>query len=140
MTRSLLQRAVAWLAVFGWAGVIFFLSSQPELPYPKKMTAEVLSILGHFSAYSILAGLLYLAQTTSGISGRRPAAIAIVASALYGLSDEWHQSFVPGRDPSGLDVAVDTIGATVAVLTLHVAMPRLRHLGQRVTDSVFEAE
>jgi VanZ family protein len=35
----------------------------------------------------------------------------LVMALLYGLSDEWHQSFVPGRSASIYDVAADLIGA-----------------------------
>jgi VanZ family protein len=41
---------------------------------------------------------------------------AVVGAALYGVTDEFHQSFVPGRDASVFDLIVNTIGATVAVV------------------------
>ena len=34
---------------------------------------------------------------------------------FYGMSDEWHQSFVPGRDADWLDLAADTLGALIAM-------------------------
>jgi len=46
-------------------------------------------------------------------------AIIMVFSVLfcffYGMSDEWHQSFVPGRDADWLDLAADTMGAVIAM-------------------------
>ena len=49
-------------------------------------------------------------------SGPSTARLAAIAGAiLYGISDEFHQSFVPGRDASLFDVGVDMVGAVVAV-------------------------
>jgi VanZ family protein len=43
--------------------------------------------------------------------------IVIAVGILYSISDEWHQSFVPGRDPSITDVMFDGLGIITAVLT-----------------------
>lgn len=39
--------------------------------------------------------------------------ITLVFGTLYGLSDEWHQSFVPARQASGKDVVADAVGIFV---------------------------
>lgn len=55
--------------------------------------------------------------------------LAIVVVLLYGLTDEFHQYFVPGRDASVLDFAADCIGIAFAQLLLmlrthlHPALP-----------------
>jgi VanZ family protein len=43
-----------------------------------------------------------------------PVAIAL----LYGITDEWHQSYVPGRSPDVRDVVADTVGAVLAMLVV----------------------
>ena len=72
---------------------------------------------GHSIAYAVLAGLLLRAIAggrLSGITWRAAAAAGLVA-AMYGVSDELHQSFVPGRTADRGDVLADSIGAAVAV-------------------------
>ena len=52
----------------------------------------------------------------------KPVSVVIVSlsfCSLYGASDEWHQSFVPGRDADILDWLADTLGASIALTYLH---------------------
>jgi len=42
--------------------------------------------------------------------------MGLLAAALYGVSDEVHQSFVVGRSPLATDVLIDTLGALLGVL------------------------
>jgi VanZ family protein len=39
--------------------------------------------------------------------------LAVIFGTLYGISDEFHQSFVPGRDVSGFDVFIDFLGSAI---------------------------
>jgi VanZ family protein len=41
--------------------------------------------------------------------------LAVLAVSVFGLTDEWHQSFTPGRDVEVADWIADTLGAAVAV-------------------------
>ena len=41
------------------------------------------------------------------------AALAAALAAVYGVSDELHQSFVPGRTADGADVVADAVGAVL---------------------------
>jgi VanZ family protein len=93
---------------------IFLLSAQETLPETPGVSDQVMAVLGHLVSYGVLATLVYLALP--GDRGSRRAwrlVAAIAASTLYGVTDEFHQSFVPGRHASVFDVGVD---ATVAVL------------------------
>ncbi len=44
--------------------------------------------------------------------------LAVVMAVLWGILDEWHQSFVPGRDPDVFDVLTDLQGAILGTLVL----------------------
>ena len=63
----------------------------------------------------------------SGVTWRRALAAVLVAT-LYGISDEAHQAFVPGRYPDRFDVLADCVGATLAV-TLALAAAHARRWG-----------
>ena len=70
---------------------------------------------GHVAEYAVFGALLFRAirEDRTGWSARWALA-AILIAALYAATDEWHQSFVPGRTPSALDVLLDTVGASLA--------------------------
>jgi hypothetical protein len=96
-----------WLPVVVWAGLIFGLSSIPDLGTGLGGWDLVLRKLAHAAEYAVLGALL---QRALG----RPW-VAFAAGALYAVSDELHQSFVPGREGSALDVALDAVGVAVGV-------------------------
>jgi VanZ family protein len=75
----------------------------------------------HVTEYAILALLCLraLRQTRSG--ERRPwntrtAIIALTITVLYAATDEWHQSFVPGREGAVRDVLIDAAGGSAGLL------------------------
>jgi len=66
--------------------------------------------VAHFSIFGLLATLV----ARAGFPGRR-AWWAVLIVSLFGWSDEWHQSFTPGRDVDVMDWVADSLGALVAV-------------------------
>jgi VanZ family protein len=93
---------------------IFVASSIPDVgPLPGGMSDKS----AHSIAYALLAGLLLRALARGRLSGVtwRSACAAVVLTTLYGVSDEWHQSFVPGRSPDRYDILADAIGAIAGV-------------------------
>ena len=66
----------------------------------------------HMTEYAILFWLYRHALALSG--AKHPAAAALVMSACYAATDEWHQGFVEDRGPSAIDVGIDTLGASLA--------------------------
>ena len=99
--------AWAWAAVLVWMAVIFMLSAQPSLPLPLPFPG--FDKLAHAVTYAILALLAY-----RGVAGRVGQAFAI--TALYGVSDEIHQIFVPGRSADVNDWLADIAGAAIALV------------------------
>lgn len=104
-----------WLLVFIWAGFIFFLSHQPDLKSGLPQTWEfILGKLAHFFEYAVLCFLLISALSNYRISKKKMVVLAVILSMLYAFSDEYHQSFIPGRTPSVNDLAVDGLGIFLA--------------------------
>ncbi len=104
-----------WLPAGLWALTIFVLSSQPRLPSPPGSLSDKDA---HAVAFGLLAAACLFGLTQGrllAVTGGR-AVLAAVLAVLYGLTDEWHQSFVPGRTADVFDVAADAVGACAAVL------------------------
>jgi len=101
-------------------GLIFVLSAQPDLPQAPAPWLEVLLKKGaHAFGYERLAWIYLRVLGESSWENRVPGLLRIVSIGLavvYALSDEYHQTFVPGRNGNLLDVAVDGAGASVAML------------------------
>ena len=111
------NRFFRWMAVVLWMALIFFLSSQSRLPMLRLGWAEALQdVAGHFVAFGVLAILFAWALGGSGVA--HPGWWSFALVLLYALSDEFHQSFVPGRHPDVLDIATDAAGAACALLLL----------------------
>ncbi|MBV9463377.1 MAG: VanZ family protein [Verrucomicrobiae bacterium] len=108
------QRAALWGPVLLWMGLIFYLSSLSSVPLPQ--TFPGIDKVAHLGAYSILGFFIFRALRGSGARFRTAAFVAVIAGSLYGASDEWHQSFVPGRDVELGDWLADTAGAALAIL------------------------
>jgi VanZ family protein len=113
-----------WLPVALDAALIFFLSSIPRLPSPPGPFSDKHF---HFASYALLAALLVRALASArlrNVTGRI-AAGAILLAALYGVTDEIHQMFVPGRSADAYDLLADTLGAVAAAgLLLALAIIR----------------
>lgn len=121
----------AWAPAAAWAGALFLVSAWPSagdvsLPFSDK--------LAHVGVYAVLGATLAHGRRQSGPGA--PHWLLIVLGALYGASDEWHQSFVPGRDVSLGDWVSDVVGV---VLGYGFALA-LWNRGDAVREAVREIE
>ncbi|MFA6142545.1 MAG: VanZ family protein [Candidatus Omnitrophota bacterium] len=104
-----------WIPLIGWMLTIFILSSIPGRNIPH------VSVLGfdkvaHIFIYGILGLFLiraFFSATDIGLV--KSVLLSIIIGALFGMSDEWHQSFVPGRNMDLFDFFADFIGLSVGV-------------------------
>jgi VanZ family protein len=109
MTRARLL----WALTAAWAGLIFILSSIPGRRMPNLAVLSYDKVL-HAMVYGVLGGLcLAAAKKTFAIGAVGLVAIAVAAASFYGLTDEFHQVFVPGRSADLRDAAADAMGALV---------------------------
>lgn len=144
----------SWIIVFIWAVGIFLSSAQPaqvsganskgivrrvvEAAERTKLIAAGISkdqnLLSqwdhyfrkstHFTVYLILALLLVNAFSRSGFRGRKLYAFSFALCAIYAVSDEFHQLFVPGRGAQVRDVLIDCAGALLGLLVCWIREKR----------------
>jgi len=122
MTRRAGLSAIACLS---YMALIFVLSSRrPPEPI---VSLGVKDSWLHLVEYGALGFLLAdLAWAVRGsVSWRVLIPVPAIVGALYGVSDEWHQSFVPGRDASVADVVMDVVGSGLGALAYWVVRSRL---------------
>lgn len=110
MSARQIPTGVAWAASAAWMGVIFAFSSLPGGSVPGKH-----GWIGHFGEYLVL-GALYVVALRGHGRGWHVIALAVGLASVYGVTDEFHQSFVPGRVPDVIDWATDTAGAVTGAL------------------------
>ena len=96
-----------------YAGFIFYLSGLSVLPLG--VDFPFADKLEHLSEYIILGILLMRALTNREFKFKAKDAFAwaVVIAFLYGISDEIHQAFVPGRTADLFDALSDLIGASI---------------------------
>lgn len=118
--RGLRPRLVRSLPALLWMALIFYWSSQPSLPIDAHPQSALLHRLAHVLVYAVLGPLVRLAVDALPA----PARLAFVISLAYGVSDEVHQAFVPGRTATLRDVLLDGASAGVALALLTWAQRR----------------
>jgi VanZ family protein len=120
-----------WLPVIVWCAIIFVQSAfavpkiVPDWPHFDKVL--------HTGVYGLL-GLLFC-RAFSSYPGIRRRTILLVAlatlfTALYGLSDEWHQSFIPARTADVFDLLADLVGGFLGSL-LFIRIRRFQIFAQK---------
>ena len=128
-----LARLMRWLPAAAWMGGIFYLSHQSTPLGGTASDGEAAAV--HLGLYVGLALLLCWALV-GGMASRADAPLWALAgvtfalTVLYGVVDEVHQAFVPGRTASELDLALDAAGALVGV-ALALLAPSLLKASRR---------
>ncbi|MCF8006375.1 MAG: VanZ family protein [Methylovulum sp.] len=100
------------LTLISYCLFIYWLSAQPSLPAP--MWFEHQDKVHHAGAYFIMALLVWRTLAYWLSSPLLLAPLSVLFCSIYGISDEWHQSFVEHRSSDTMDWLADTIGASIA--------------------------
>ncbi|MCC7071933.1 MAG: VanZ family protein [Deltaproteobacteria bacterium] len=125
MARPASQVAIRYLPALVGAVAIFAVSSMSRPPIPEILEFWNSDKLLHAIAYAGLATLILIgARARTGHLGWSARLEAALGATLYGMSDEWHQSFVPGRGMSSYDLIADTAGACLGAFVLGVLVLR----------------
>jgi VanZ family protein len=108
------KRILHWLPAIAVMAVIFGFSSIPSQEMP---SFGILDLVVKKGAHMLGYGLLALAYWYSLRFDKRRWWLALLFAMLYAISDEFHQSFVPGRHPSLVDaLIIDGSGAALMLL------------------------
>ena len=102
---------ILWGPVVAYMAVIFYVSSEPDVA--EVATNLVSDKILHGVEYAVLA-VLVVRALLGGLPRRARGSViiaAILITIAYGASDEFHQSFVPGRSADWIDLAADAGGA-----------------------------
>ena len=109
-----------WAPPLLYMALIFVVSSLEQPPFPMpEFEWFTIDKLYHFIEYAILGGLVaraFLKAKPSVVPSQLVWGLAAVLSILYGASDEWHQTFVPGRLATVADWVADVLGSIAGVL------------------------
>ncbi len=107
-----------WFLTAGWAAVIFYFSSLTGAQVPSVLP----DFIPHFIEYFVFACLLSASvwTTKKELPAGRIGLWAIIITSLYAASDEFHQSFVSGRNPDVKDWAVDVLAALVVAAAINL--------------------
>lgn len=126
-----MRTALRFLPAVAWMGVIYRFSDTPGLKsvpvaqrlglLPGSLSAQsaywlewILRKSAHLASFGLLA--LLLAWALGAVLDRRRAlAMALGLTLLYAITDEFHQSFIPGRQGRWYDVLIDTTGAALTL-------------------------
>jgi VanZ family protein len=101
--------------------IIFIASSLPSNSVPNFGKYEFSVKKGGHALGYLLLGRAYL----YGIgSGKKSPWLALGLCILYAVTDEIHQSFVPGRSPRIFDVGIDTLGTLLGLLPSMIKLRR----------------
>ncbi|WP_027724808.1 VanZ family protein [Tuberibacillus calidus] len=134
----MIKKWLDWLLVLIWCGMIFYFTSSPLFTgthtahWIREMMTYfhigsgahiddgmfswnyVIRKLTHLTVFGILAFLIWRAL----VPQRHAKGWAWLLTTLYAATDEWHQSFQPGRSPKVTDVAIDACGALIALFVM----------------------
>lgn len=106
------NRVKKWLYVILWCGLIFAGSSLPKAELPTTTWFNwIAHKIVHLAEYGVLAYLFH--QALEYTTHRK--LLAVFLTVLYAISDEYHQTFVPGRYGKITDVLIDSLGAIVVL-------------------------
>lgn len=110
---------VRWIGVLVVMAVLWWSSSRVPVVGERSLIAELLHNAMHLVAFGGLAMASWCAcREPVGGHGRTAARVAMILAVGYGIVDELHQGWVPGRVCSAYDVLTDACGASAAVWML----------------------
>ena len=129
-----IQLLLYWAPLLAWMAAIFVLSSLSagdiERSTPEGVPLASKAAFAHAVEFGVLALLVYRLLRYYRVTATPHLWSAVLLLTIgYALTDELHQSFVPGRVPSWEDIGFDSLGALIGLLVGEVGTLLRRHIG-----------
>ncbi|MBN1570427.1 MAG: VanZ family protein [Acidobacteria bacterium] len=106
-----------WGPAILFMAIIFIVSSTPGSDIPGLGAWDFIAKKGgHLIGYALLGAAYRHALNYGNRARKRHHIPAMCMTALYAASDEWHQTFTPGRSGSFSDVGIDIAGGIIGIL------------------------
>jgi VanZ family protein len=122
--KKIIKVVSLWLPVAAWMTVIFLFSSMQTKPVSHVYLTEFLiKKTAHVVEYFTLCSLYFRAFMGSGVDRKKAVIISLGLSIIYAITDEFHQSFTPGREPRVRDMLIDSSAGVLAALFLTKYLP-----------------
>lgn len=106
-----------------YCAFIYWLSSKPSLPTPSLFPHQ--DKVFHMGAYFIMGTLAWRLFRTFSSKTTIIMICSVLFCLFFGVTDEWHQSFVPGRDADFLDLVADTMGGLIAMVFISLVNKKI---------------
>lgn len=158
MSRFRKFKIIFWVVSILWMSMIFYFSHQPA-NVSKEESGKVLVKMNllseddissegdrrvfklqlfirktaHVTVFMVLGILITLSITSSMQNNFMAYIVAYITGTLYGIFDEVHQIFVPGRGPQLRDVALDSVGVVIGVLITALVVEIIRHRSRNIS-------
>ncbi len=157
LQKTKLVTVALWATTFLWLVLIFVLSAQPadqSSGVSRKVAETIIGTIAwivhvdidaktisslavgfnhlvrkfaHAGIYFVLGGFIIMPLIKTGIRGSRAYVLTILFCLFYAVTDEIHQTFIPGRSGQISDVLLDTAGAMIGSGTYWLYVQYLRN-------------
>lgn len=104
--------------------IIWKLSDTPDLAVASGWLDAVTRKAAHITVFGLLCGAFVLALRAQRLSSSVCLVVGALLALAYAAVDEYHQTFVPTRHGTPVDVAIDAVGIGIASIVLAMAFNR----------------
>lgn len=125
MTKQEIYKKIKlWAPPLIWAAIIYKLSDG-RVPSASSVYWQDFAFKksAHIFFYGVLAVLTYRGLIGEGVGKKKAAIWALMLAIFYGVTDEYHQSFVQGREARLRDIGFDGIGAAFGSTLVYNILP-----------------
>lgn len=117
MPKKIIAKFLSFIPSITWMGIIFYFSGRPTTGIGDNETQRFFILKSfHLIEYALLTILLFL--------GFRKYKNSILFAYLYAISDEYHQTFIPGRTGRIRDTFIDLLGIFLGAYIIKIFLKK----------------